>query len=195
MTLTPLHGRTIHRSIRPARSAPTGTIQTGSAPTTTATPTPTSWTLTVEVTISGDGPDPQTRDLLRDLRRLAERSDAAQRDHAAVTVAADLARTIDDARVLHIDAVARTVRQGDRDVTLSRLEYDLLIFLARHPAQVFTREQLLTQVWGYPNEIGRTVDVHIRRLRVKSGEVPLVTTVRGVGYRLADDARVEIVRA
>ncbi len=109
-------------------------------------------------------------------------------------MAADFARTEDDARVLHIDAAARTVRQGDRALTLSRLEFDLLLFLARHPAQVFTREQLLTQVWGYPNEVGRTVDVHIRRLRVKSGEVPLITTVRGVGYRLSDDARVEITR-
>jgi DNA-binding response OmpR family regulator len=177
MTLTPLHGRTIHRSIRPSR-----------------THTPSSWTLTVEVTISGDGPDPQTRELLRDLRRLAERSDAARRDHAAVTVAAGLARTLDDARVLHIDAAARVVRQGDRVLTLSRLEFELLLFLTQHPGQVFTREQLLNQVWGYPNDIGRTVDVHIRRLRVKSGEVPLVTTVRGVGYRLADDARVEITR-
>ena len=183
MTLTPLHGRTLHRSSRPSRPA-----------TTRPAPNPSSWTLTVEVTISGDGPDPQTRELLRDLRRLAERSDAAQREHAAVTVAAGFARAEDDARVLHIDAAARTVRQGDSDITLSRLEYDLLLFLARHPAQVFTREQLLNQVWGYPNEVGRTVDVHIRRLRSKSGEVPLITTVRGVGYRLADDARIEITR-
>lgn len=187
MTLTPLHARPASRpaqrtthTTRPARA--------GSGPA--------HWTLTVEVTISGDGPDPQTRELLQDLRRLAERSDAARRDRAAVSVAADLTRAHDEARtLLHIDPAARTVRQGDRLLALSRLEFDLLLFLAEHPGQVFTRDDLLARVWGCRRDVARTVDVHIRRLRVKSGEVSLVTTVRSVGYRLADDAHVIVVGA
>lgn len=68
-------------------------------------------------------------------------------------------------------------------------EFELLAFLLRHPDQVFSRDQLLDQVWGY--EIGgdtRTVDVHIRWLREKIEEEPskptYLETVRGVGYRL-----------
>ena len=58
---------------------------------------------------------------------------------------------------------------------------------------MFTRAQLLTGVWGYEHTGERTVDVHVRRLRVKlGGQVPLVTTVYGVGYRLADDARIVV---
>jgi two-component system OmpR family response regulator len=77
---------------------------------------------------------------------------------------------------------------------LTRLEFDLLLFLAEHPRRVFTRAQLLTGVWGYDNTGERTVDVHVRRLRVKlGGHHPLITTVYGVGYRLSDDARIVIL--
>ena len=76
---------------------------------------------------------------------------------------------------------------------LSRLEFDLMLFFAEHPRQVFTRLQLLTQVWETPHVGVRTIDVHIRRLRAKLGrDVPLVTTVYGVGYRLADDADIAV---
>ncbi|WP_279306000.1 winged helix-turn-helix domain-containing protein [Micromonospora globispora] len=52
---------------------------------------------------------------------------------------------------------------------------------------------MLSHVWGYEHAVARTVDVHVRRLRAKFGpEIPLVTTVHGVGYRLADDARVMV---
>ena len=78
---------------------------------------------------------------------------------------------------------------------LTRLEFDLLLHLVAHPRRVFTRLQLLNAVWGYEHAGVRTVDVHVRRLRGKVGvDVPLVTTVYGVGYRLADDARVTIDR-
>ena len=67
------------------------------------------------------------------------------------------------------------------------MEYELLRFLASSPGQVFTREVLLSRVWGYEYFGGaRTVDVHIRRLRAKMGEehASLISTVRGVGYKL-----------
>ncbi len=69
---------------------------------------------------------------------------------------------------------------------LTFMEYELLRFLASHPGKVFTRETLLSRVWGYEYYGGaRTVDVHVRRLRAKLGEehAVLIETVRSVGYR------------
>src|SRR6266480_2870159 len=71
-------------------------------------------------------------------------------------------------------------------VDLTYMEYELLRFLATHPGRVFTRETLLSRVWGYEYYGGaRTVDVHVRRLRAKLGEehAGLIQTVRSVGYR------------
>ncbi len=73
-----------------------------------------------------------------------------------------------------------------RPLDLTYMEYELLKFLATHPGKVFTREVLLSRVWGYEYYGGaRTVDVHIRRLRAKLGEehANLIQTVRSVGYR------------
>ena len=73
-----------------------------------------------------------------------------------------------------------------RPLDLTYMEYELLKFFATHPAKVFTREQLLSRVWGYEYYGGaRTVDVHVRRLRAKLGEehANLIQTVRSVGYR------------
>ncbi|MEV0806817.1 winged helix-turn-helix domain-containing protein [Micromonospora sp. NPDC050200] len=96
---------------------------------------------------------------------------------------------------LRIRAGSRVVRQGDREIPLTRIEFDLLLFLAEHPHRVFTRPQLLGSVWGYEHAVPRTVDVHVRRLRAKLGAAtPLVTTVYGVGYRLADEASVRVDR-
>jgi len=75
---------------------------------------------------------------------------------------------------------------GARPLDLTYMEYELLKFLATHPGKVFTREQLLSRVWGYEYYGGaRTVDVHVRRLRAKLGEehAALIQTVRSVGYR------------
>jgi DNA-binding response OmpR family regulator len=75
---------------------------------------------------------------------------------------------------------------GTRPLDLTYMEYELLKFLASHPGKVFTRETLLSRVWGYEYYGGaRTVDVHIRRLRAKLGEehAGLIQTVRSVGYR------------
>lgn len=73
-----------------------------------------------------------------------------------------------------------------RPLDLTYMEYELLRFLAGHPGKVFTREVLLSRVWGYEYFGGaRTVDVHVRRLRAKLGEehANLIETVRSVGYR------------
>ena len=78
-----------------------------------------------------------------------------------------------------------------RILDLTYMEYELLRFLAGHPAKVFTRETLLSRVWGYEYYGGaRTVDVHIRRLRAKLGEehAHLIQTVRSVGYRFGQVA-------
>ncbi len=79
----------------------------------------------------------------------------------------------------------QAVIQG-RPLDLTFMEYELLRFLAAHPGKVFTRETLLSRVWGYEYFGGaRTVDVHVRRLRAKLGEehAHLIDTVRSVGYR------------
>jgi hypothetical protein len=78
-----------------------------------------------------------------------------------------------------------------RVLDLTYMEYELLRFLASHPAKVFTRETLLSRVWGYEYYGGaRTVDVHIRRLRAKLGEehAHLIQTVRSVGYRFGQQS-------
>ena len=75
---------------------------------------------------------------------------------------------------------------SDRPLDLTYMEYELLKFFATHPGKVFTREQLLSRVWGYEYYGGaRTVDVHVRRLRAKLGEehANWIQTVRSVGYR------------
>lgn len=78
---------------------------------------------------------------------------------------------------------------GGRPLNLTYMEYELLKFLSSNPGRVFTRETLLSRVWGYDYYGGaRTVDVHIRRLRAKLGEesAPLIQTVRSVGYRFGE---------
>jgi len=91
---------------------------------------------------------------------------------------------------LLIDEAAHAVRRGEEEIALSHTEFLLLTALARRPGQVFTREVLLEQVWGY-DFLGdsRLVDVAIQRLRAKIEAEPaqpeLILTVRGVGYKAA----------
>jgi len=95
-------------------------------------------------------------------------------------------RTVGD---LEIDESAFQARRAGHELALTATEFRLLAELARRPGQVFTRELLLEQVWGY-DFLGdsRLVDVAVQRLRAKldvaTGLPPLITTVRGVGYRL-----------
>lgn len=86
-----------------------------------------------------------------------------------------------------IDEGNFTARVHDRTLDLTYKEFELLHFLAGNPGRVFTREQLLSEVWGTDYFGGtRTVDVHVRRLRAKLGEhEALISTVRGVGYGFA----------
>ncbi|GIF09156.1 winged helix-turn-helix domain-containing protein [Actinoplanes siamensis] len=91
-----------------------------------------------------------------------------------------------------LDPRARTALRDGRRLDLSRLEYDLLLFLAQHPRQVFSRTQLLTHVWGHRHTTNRTVDVHVSRLRTKLDDPELITTVYGLGYRLADEAPISV---
>lgn len=88
---------------------------------------------------------------------------------------------------VEIDESNFVAKVHGRTLDLTYKEFELLTFLARHPARVFTREQLLTEVWGSDYFGGtRTVDVHVRRLRAKLGEHEwLISTVRGVGYGFA----------
>jgi two-component system, OmpR family, response regulator MtrA len=89
---------------------------------------------------------------------------------------------------LEIDEASHTVRRDEREIALSHTEFRLLAELARRPGQVFTRELLLDQIWGY-DYLGdsRLVDVAIQRLRAKVETEPahpeLILTVRGVGYK------------
>jgi DNA-binding response OmpR family regulator len=86
--------------------------------------------------------------------------------------------------VLNLETYQAAIDGGPLDLTY--MEYELLKFLATHPGRVFTRETLLSRVWGYEYYGGaRTVDVHVRRLRSKLGEehAGLIQTVRSVGYR------------
>jgi DNA-binding response OmpR family regulator len=85
---------------------------------------------------------------------------------------------------LEIDPAARQVRLGGEVVHLTPTEFDLLVLLSARPGVVFSREQLLAEVWGWRDGSGqRTVDSHVRGLRRKLG-ADLVRTVHGVGYAL-----------
>lgn len=100
------------------------------------------------------------------------------------------ASTIDSITIgdLVLDVTGHEVRRGDTTINLTPLEFDLLLALASKPQQVFTREMLLEQVWGYHYKADtRLVNVHVQRLRAKIEADPdnprIVMTVRGVGYR------------
>ncbi len=84
-----------------------------------------------------------------------------------------------------IDEASYSAKVHGRPLDLTFKEFELLRFLATHPSRVFTREQLLSEVWGYDYFGGtRPVDVHVRRLRAKLGDLEsLIGTVRNVGYR------------
>jgi DNA-binding response OmpR family regulator len=84
---------------------------------------------------------------------------------------------------VRLDAHQHRVWVEGAEVTLTSTEFDLLEHLLRHPGRVFSREHLLSSVWGYEAAAGsRTVDVHIAQLRGKLGEGSPIRTVRGVGY-------------
>jgi two-component system response regulator MtrA len=89
---------------------------------------------------------------------------------------------------LSIDVQAHQITRAGKQIALTRLEFDLLVALAKEPGRVFTRDALLSEVWGYRHSTDtRLVNVHVQRLRSKiehDAEHPeIVVTVRGVGYK------------
>ena len=90
---------------------------------------------------------------------------------------------------LQVDPGRHIVRAGDREVTLTLKEFQLLELLMQRRGTVFTRDQLLNTIWGYEFDgASRTVDVHIRTLRQKLGSCGgYIETVRGVGYKISGD--------
>ena len=113
------------------------------------------------------------RELVARVQALLRRSKPETRGHAL------------ERGALRIDFDARVTTVAGRALTLTPREFDLLAFLAKHPGRAVSRDELLRKVWGY-DYLGetRTVDVHVRRLRMKLGEDhPLIETVTGSGYK------------
>lgn len=93
----------------------------------------------------------------------------------------------DDSRIsigdLSIDRTSYTATVGEQEINLPKKEFELLFFLAQNPGKVFSRDDLLQNIWGTDVYVlARTVDVHIRKVREKIGE-GYITTVKGVGYK------------
>ena len=88
-----------------------------------------------------------------------------------------------------LDPSARRVTVDDEEVILTATEFDLLAHLMARPGRILTREQLLSEVWGYAAVVGtRTVDVHVAQVRAKLGDASPIRTVRGVGYGAEEPA-------
>ncbi|MFI0431600.1 MAG: response regulator transcription factor [Candidatus Nanopelagicales bacterium] len=117
-------------------------------------------------------------------REVVARLKAVLRRSQGVTVADEL--TLGEV-VLNRDS--RQCMVAGKEVALTATEFDLLAHLMAKPGRVFTREQLLSEVWGYSSVVTtRTVDVHIAQLRSKLGNPELIRTVRGYGYKADPDA-------
>lgn len=87
---------------------------------------------------------------------------------------------------LVIDKASYTIQKNGEDITLPKKEFELLYFLAKNPDRVYSREDLLKNIWGANVYVlARTVDVHIRKVREKIGE-NYIKTVKGVGYKLSN---------
>jgi two-component system OmpR family response regulator len=112
------------------------------------------------------------REIVARIKAVLRRSAGARGDAPVLTVGA-----------VSLDPSRRAVTAGGAAVTLTATEFDLLAMLLRRPGRVYTREELLSEVWGYDAAAGtRTVDVHVAQLRAKLGEHSPLRTMRGVGY-------------
>ena len=112
-------------------------------------------------------------------RELVARVKALVRRAAVPVGAADL---LTMGRVA-VDRAARRVTVDGEEVALTTTEFDLLAYLMARPGRIFSRDQLLSEVWGYAAVVGtRTVDVHVAQVRAKLGDASPIRTVRGVGY-------------
>ncbi|MEV6597478.1 winged helix-turn-helix domain-containing protein [Actinoplanes sp. NPDC051346] len=152
--------------------------------------------MTLNIPLSGDTLPPQAHRLIEAVRELVEAGQGSvaleQPRPEQLPQAPEPVR--DGGVEVRLLTASRQVLLDGVLLPLTRLEFDLLLFLAEHPRRVFSRTQLLNAVWGYEHTGERTVDVHVRRLRVKMGShLPLITTVYGVGYRLSDEARIVVL--
>ncbi len=214
MTVTPLPTRPYARPAHPRHAPPRrpGPVEpahrtrTATAIAAPAVEETSALTVSFVVTLSGERRFSDAAEVLDALRRVTDQLTSAEVSIVPpLALATPPSSTVDSTdpreqsgapqpeQVL-ILVEAREVRLGGRNIPFTRIEFDLLRFLAEHPRQVFTREQLLQRVWGFSHGGHRTVDVHIRRLRAKLDDRVVATTVRGVGYRLADDANLRLVR-
>ena len=112
------------------------------------------------------------REMVARVKSLVRRSRVSRSSNEPVSVGA-----------VSMDTTRRRVWVGDEPVDLTATEFDLLAHLVSEPGRVFSRDQLLAEVWGYASVVGsRTVDVHVAQLRAKLGDDSPIRTVRGVGY-------------
>jgi two-component system alkaline phosphatase synthesis response regulator PhoP len=103
--------------------------------------------------------------------------------------AEDATPAVHDLGTFRVHAANYTVEIGGKEVPFPKKEFEVLLFLVRHPDRVITRETLLNEIWGRNVfVVDRTVDVHIRKIREKLGKhADLIETVKGVGYRFVRD--------
>ena len=112
------------------------------------------------------------REVVARVKSVVRRASLVASDEAPLTVGA-----------VTLDLVTRRVTVSGDPVVLTATEFDLLAHLMAHPGRVYSREQLLSEVWGYAAVVGtRTVDVHVAQVRAKLGDLSPIRTVRGVGY-------------
>jgi DNA-binding response OmpR family regulator len=189
MAVTALSARTGRHGNGSGRVA---TIRRVAAP---AAAPPTALTITLNIPLTGDTLPPQAHRLIEAVRELVEAGQGSVAVESPPAPAAPPAEERADGTIeVRLLTASRQVMMDGQVLPLTRLEFDLLLFLADHPRRVFSRTQLLNAVWGYEHTGERTVDVHVRRLRVKMGaQLPLITTVYGVGYRLSDEARIIVL--
>lgn len=112
------------------------------------------------------------REVVARVKSLVRRSALAQRGSEAIQFGQ-----------VSVDPIRRRVTVAGKPIQLTATEFDLLAHLMSEPGRVFSRDQLLAEVWGYASVVGtRTVDVHVAQLRAKLGSASPIRTVRGVGY-------------
>ncbi|GAA4862571.1 winged helix-turn-helix domain-containing protein [Saccharopolyspora rosea] len=156
--------------------------------------------LVARVVVQGDDVDALATSLARTLQSLSGgapnievRRGQPARPH--VPHLRSLPRPQEPAPRVVLHAPSRRVLLDGNPVSLTKVEYEFLLFLCDHPDTVHSRAELLRAVWGFEHALDttRTVDVHVRRLRRKLG-AEVITTVRGVGYRLDDTGLVAVRR-
>jgi len=112
------------------------------------------------------------REVVARVKSLVRRSGLAQRESTPMSIGE-----------ITVDTTQRRVFIREAEIDLTATEFDLLAHLVSEPGRVFSRDQLLAEVWGYAAVVGtRTVDVHVAQLRAKLGDDSPIRTVRGVGY-------------